>query len=130
MSSPNECEARLSRRLDMGSNQSTESMHYANSKAVNQHGGDGYFLNATSKDVHYRQFGNANCLTTELKGKGLAESQGRNRGNSNSMRSQSLLQRSRLCGAELDAPDGTQAADAVLALEHFKDHCGSKCKQN
>lgn len=110
----------------MASNPSIESMHYPNSKTVNQDAGDEYFLSATSEDVHNRQFGNANCLTTELRGKSPTESQVRIRGDSNPMQSQPLLQRSRLCGTEVDAPNGTQAADAVQALERFKENCGNQ----
>ncbi|KAK4077200.1 hypothetical protein Purlil1_12473 [Purpureocillium lilacinum] len=123
-SRPNERDAPLPRGLDMASNQSLESIHYPNSKAVNQDAEDDYFLGTTSKDVHNPQFGNANCLTTELKGKSTTASQSRNRGNSNSMQSQPLLT-CRLRGADADAPDGTQAAEAVLALERFKEHCGN-----
>ncbi|KAK4074665.1 hypothetical protein Purlil1_12884 [Purpureocillium lilacinum] len=126
MSSPTECEAQLPRRLDIGSNQSIESMHYANSKALNQDAGDDYFLNATSKDVHYRQFGNANCYTAELKRKSPTADQDRIWGDSNPVQSQPLLQRSRLCGAEMETSNGTQAADAVQALERFKEHCGNQ----
>ena len=123
-SSPNECEGRLPRSLDMNANHSDESKRNVNSKAVSDDAGDDCSFGSPVKDTQYHRTYNTNSLATEPKAKSSTASQGRNRTDDKLRKPQTPPEKSRPCRDGANNQGGTQVADAVLALDGFKEHCG------